>query len=74
MLCHALIVISTACRALAALATGFAEGFASLLLANILFGIGQGAIVPCTYSLMADLFSADRRRLVYGMNSGTCRL
>ena len=44
----------------ATIASGFADSFGGLLLARMMIGVGEAALVPAAYSLLADRFSKDR--------------
>ncbi len=56
------ILIFSACSAL----SGFAQGFAFLLLARIVMGIAEGPFLPICLSIMNDVSSPHRR----GLNAG----
>jgi MFS family permease len=60
------------CWSLATIASGFAEGFGQLFLARMLVGIGEAALTPATYSLLADLVAPrllGRAIAVFSMGS-----
>jgi len=48
---------------LAAAGTGLAGSFAGLLFARIMIGVGESALSPCAYSLIADSFPQRRMTL-----------
>lgn len=56
-----LIVGGLALWSLATIASGFTAGFGTLLLARVLVGVGESALTPASYSLIASYF--DKRRL-----------
>jgi MFS family permease len=47
--------------------TGLAQGFASLALTRILVGVGEATAFPVAISLIADLFTRDRRPRAVGI-------
>src|SRR5579871_5255229 len=46
---------------------GRAASFAALFLARTGVGVGEATLVPCTYSLLADYFPAQRRGVAMGI-------
>ena len=46
---------------------GRAMSFATLFLARTGVGVGEATLVPCTYSLLADYFPAQRRGVAMGI-------
>ena len=46
---------------------GRATSFAALFLARTGVGVGEATLVPCTYSLLADYFPAQRRGVAMGI-------
>ena len=46
--------------AMATVASGFARSFEALLMARICVGIGEAALIPAAYSLLADEFPRER--------------
>ena len=46
---------------------GRATSFATLFLARTGVGVGEATLVPCTYSLLADYFPAQRRGVAMGI-------
>jgi MFS family permease len=54
------LAIGLALWSLATLLTGFAEGFAILLLLRLLLGIGESAAFPCSSTLIARHVPAER--------------
>lgn len=46
--------------AAATVACGFATSFETLLLARVLVGVGEAALLPCAYSMIADAFPRDK--------------
>ncbi len=46
--------------AIATIASGFAQTFEQLLIARIFVGIGEAALMPAAYSLLADEFPKER--------------
>jgi MFS family permease len=61
-----ILFFSLAVWSLAAGSTGLAGSFATLLMARIFVGIGEAALSPCSYSLIADAF--PQRRLTLAMS------
>ena len=60
------------CWSLATIASGFAQAFGQLFLARMLVGIGEAALTPATYSLLADLVAPGllgRAIAVFSMGS-----
>jgi len=57
---RAVICVSTLIWALATASCAFAESFQALLLLRILVGIGEAALLPAAYSLIADGFPPER--------------
>ena len=57
---RAVICVSTLFWALATASCAFAENFETLLLLRILVGIGEAALLPAAYSLIADGFPPER--------------
>ncbi len=55
-----LIMIGMMVWSLATAASGFATGFASLLLARVVVGVGEAALSPASYSLIASYFPKER--------------
>jgi MFS family permease len=51
--------------ALAATACGLVHGFGQLLAARVLVGMGEAALAPAAYSILADMFPA--RRLTFAL-------
>ncbi|CAL8476923.1 spinster family MFS transporter [Caballeronia sp. S22] len=65
-----LIVAGITVWCLATVACGFAHTFAQLFVARIFVGVGEAALSPAAYSLIADSFSREKRGRavsVYGM-------
>lgn len=58
-----LILIGMTVWCIATAASGFALGFTSLLLARIAVGIGEAALSPASYSLIASYFPRERLAL-----------
>lgn len=46
--------------AIATVASGFATSFEGLMLARVFVGVGEAALMPAAYSLLADEFPKDR--------------
>jgi MFS family permease len=46
---------------------GRATSFATLFLARMVVGVGEATLAPCTYSLLADYFPAQRRGVAMGI-------
>lgn len=64
-----LIVIGVFVWSLLTAACGLARTFAHLFLARIGVGIGEAALSPSAYSIIADLFPKEKRSLPTGMYS-----
>jgi MFS family permease len=60
-----LIAISVALWGVASAACGLADSFGTLFLARMLVGIGEAALAPAAYSMLADSF--PRRRLTLAL-------
>ena len=58
-----LIVFAVLLWSLCTIASGFATSFPMLILLRIGLAIGEAALVPATYSLIADALPAERRTL-----------
>lgn len=58
----------------ATIATGFAGGFASLLVLRLLLGAGESVAFPCTSKLIAQHVSPERRGLANGIISAGLKL
>jgi MFS family permease len=56
-----LIVIGMAVWVLATAAGGYVTGFVSLFVARMFVGIGEAALSPAAYSMLADYFPPERR-------------
>lgn len=56
-----LIVIGMVVWVLATAAGGYVTGFASLFVARMFVGIGEAALSPAAYSMLADYFAPERR-------------
>jgi MFS family permease len=54
---------------LATVLTGFAAGFATLLIARLLLGLGESATYPCTMRLIAQYLPDDQRGRASGLAS-----
>jgi MFS family permease len=52
---------------LATVLTGFATGFATLLIARLLLGLGESATYPCTMRLIAQYLPDDQRGRASGL-------
>jgi MFS family permease len=66
-----------ACAAIWAVATtltGLAGGFATLVAARLLLGLGEGATFPASTSAMASWVRKDRRGLAQGITHSSARL
>lgn len=59
---------------MATLAIGFAGGLASMVVARIVLGIGEGATFPVATSAVARWFSSERRGRVQGLTHACARL
>ena len=64
LLLYSVLLAETAC-----LLTGFVENYNQFFWLRSLTGIGIGAIIPITYSLIGDFFPAEKRSLVSGLLS-----
>ena len=58
-----LIALGILLWSFATAASGFATSFGGLFVARMAVGIGEAALVPAAVSLLADLFTAERRAL-----------
>lgn len=56
-----IIVIGMTIWSLATIASGLAQSFWMLFLARIFVGIGESALAPSAYSMIADYFPPDKR-------------
>ncbi len=56
-----LIVIGMAVWVLATAAGGYVTGFVSLFVARMFVGVGEAALSPAAYSMLADYFPPERR-------------
>ncbi|MGF6964194.1 sugar phosphate permease [Paraburkholderia sp. WC7.3g] len=66
-----------ACAAIWAVATaltGMAGGFASLIAARLLLGLGEGATFPASTSAMASWIARDKRGMAQGITHSSARL
>lgn len=67
-----IICVGIALWSLATVACGLAQSFGELALARFAVGIGEAALAPAVYSLLADMFPPRRLSLafgIYGMGS-----
>src|SRR5690606_4834207 len=58
------------CIALWSLATifcGLATNFSQLFVARMLVGVGEAALAPAAYSLIADVYAVERRGRAYAI-------
>jgi len=55
-----IIFFGVAVWALATVASGFADTFEHLLIARIFVGVGEAALMPAAYSMLADEFPKER--------------
>lgn len=62
-----LIVIGMLVWCFATIACGFARNFAELFAARMLVGVGEAALSPAAYSLVADYFHPSRRGRAMGV-------
>jgi MFS family permease len=62
-----LIVIGMLVWCLATIACGFARNFTELFIARMLVGVGEAALSPAAYSLIADYFHPGRRGRAMGV-------
>ena len=53
------------------LVCGLAEDMISLVLARALQGIGAGALIPITYTILGDIYSVEKRARIQGIVSLT---
>jgi MFS family permease len=60
--------------AVATTLTGFAGGFATLVAARLLLGLGEGATFPASTSAMASWVRKDRRGMAQGITHSSARL
>jgi MFS family permease len=60
--------------AVATTLTGLAGGFATLVAARLLLGLGEGATFPASTSAMASWVTRDRRGLAQGITHSSARL
>ncbi|WP_047475149.1 MFS transporter, partial [Delftia sp. ZNC0008] len=56
-----LIVIGMAIWVVATAAGGYVTGFVSLFVARMFVGVGEAALSPAAYSMLADYFPPERR-------------
>lgn len=68
------LTVSAVIWAGATLATGFAGTLATLLVARVLLGFGEGATFPTATRAMSDWAPASRRGLVQGVTHSAARL
>ena len=69
---RALISLSLALWSAMTAACGLAQSYVQLLLARFAVGVGEAGSAPASFSLMSDLYPAQRRPLVFGIYlSGT---
>lgn len=61
-----IIIVSTTVFSLSSFVTGVAWSFATMLLARLLMGLAEGAVLPVSQSLTSDLVSEKRRGLAMG--------
>lgn len=59
---------------LATIGTGFAGGFAALLLLRLLLGVGESVAFPCTSKLIAQYVSPENRGLANGVITAGLKL
>lgn len=62
-----MIVIGMATWCLATILCGFVRNFAELFIARMLVGVGEAALSPAAYSLIADYFPPERRGRAMGV-------
>jgi MFS family permease len=62
-----LIVIGMVVWCFATIACGFARNFGELFVARMLVGVGEAALSPAAYSLIADYFAPQRRGRAMGV-------
>jgi MFS family permease len=55
-----IIFLGVTVWALATVASGFADSFEHLLIARIFVGVGEAALMPAAYSMLADEFPKER--------------
>jgi MFS family permease len=60
--------------AIATALTGLAGGFASLIAARLLLGLGEGATFPAATTAMATWFAKDKRGMAQGITHSCARL
>lgn len=60
-----LITVGMLVWCLATLASGFSNSFTELLIARVLVGAGEAALMPAAYSLLADYFPPHQRGRVF---------
>jgi MFS family permease len=60
--------------ALATALTGLAGGFATLVAARLLLGLGEGATFPAATTAMATWFAKDKRGMAQGITHSSARL
>lgn len=61
-----ILFLGTSCWSLAATACGLASSFSQLFMARVAVGVGEAALSPAAYSIIADLF--PRRRLSFAVS------
>lgn len=62
-----MIVIGMATWCLATIMCGFARNFSELFIARMMVGVGEAALSPAAYSLIADYFPPERRGRAMGV-------
>ena len=62
-----ILAIGTATWSIFTMLCGRATSFGTLFLARMGVGAGEGTLVPCIYSLLADYFPVQRRGLAMGI-------
>lgn len=62
-----LIIAGIVVWCIATAACGFAQNFTQLFIARIFVGVGEAALSPAAYSLLADLFAKDKRGRAVGV-------
>lgn len=56
-----MIIIGMVLWSLATIACGLARNFEELFLARVMVGVGEAALSPCAYSMIADYFPKEKR-------------
>lgn len=53
---------------------GFAQDMLTLIIARAIQGVGAGAILPVALTIIADMYTLDKRAKILGLNSAAWEL